>query len=417
MRKCFSFVGTGELKPARYTLGKNRSDTCVIQQALAEFYQPELTVLFVTGKARTGNLPKVITSLKEHPYTVIDIPDGQTDTELWEIFNKISGQVSPEDEILLDITHAYRFMPFLAFLTALYIREVAGAGLCGVVYGAYEAGEDICDSDGQTRRISPISDLTSFLTLADWMMAVRSFVSFADAGGIKAMVSENRVPGASHSMTGENTPYDTLSNLASSLHQFTSAVQLARPIEAGSSGVEVLKNLAQFRNEIESDFPALSPVLEKITKVPPLTQATSPSPSWNTLKSQLLVISYQVEKGLYLQAAELAREWMVSAVICHQGLFSSWLKETVRRDAEDALHALTLKKKRKPYRSSPMVKRLERINDWEKIADTWQKIARIRNDLAHCGMRENRADTKTLESNILAIPEDLEAFYQKLRSV
>jgi hypothetical protein len=31
-------------------------------------------------------------------------------------------------------------------------------------------------------------------------------------------------------------------------------------------------------------------------------------------------------------------------------------------------------------------------------------------------MRENRADTKTLESNILAIPEDLEVFYQKLRS-
>ena len=63
-----------------------------------------------------------------------------------------------------------------------------------------------------------------------------------------------------------------------------------------------------------------------------------------------------------------------------------------------------------------MVKRLERINEWVKIADTWQKIARIRNDLAHCGMRENRADTKTLESNILAIPEDLEVFYQKLRS-
>jgi CRISPR-associated DxTHG motif protein len=227
MRKCLSFVGTGELKPARYTLNGSLCDTTVIQKALAEFYHPDMITLFVTGKAKTNNLSTVITSLSEHPHTLIDIPDGRTESELWEIFDKISHAVGPDDEILLDITHAYRFMPFLAFLTALYIREVTGATLWGVVYGAYEAGEDFCDHTGQTRRISPISDLTSFITLVDWMMAVRSFVSFADARGMQAMVTASRIPGSISSPYPDTDPYETLlilpilsasSPLAFSLH-------------------------------------------------------------------------------------------------------------------------------------------------------------------------------------------------------
>jgi len=414
MRKCLSFVGTGELKPARYTLNGSLCDTTVIQKALAEFYHPDMITLFVTGKAKTNNLSTVITSLSEHPHTLIDIPDGRTESELWEIFDKISHAVDPDDEILLDITHAYRFMPFLAFLTALYIREVTGATLWGVVYGAYEAGEDFCDHTGQTRRISPISDLTSFITLVDWMMAVRSFVSFADARGMQAMVTASRIPGSISSPYPDTDPYETLTHLADSLRQFTAGIQLARPIEAANSGIEVMKHLANVRNKIHADFPALNPVLEKINEMPPFAQTRSSSPSWSTLESQLAIISYQVEKGLYLQAAELAREWMVSAVICHQGLFSSWLKETVRTDAEEALHALTIRKNRKNYKSSPMVRRLEQITGWEKIANTWQKISRVRNDLAHCGMRETRKDAKTLENNVLAIPGELENVYQEL---
>jgi hypothetical protein len=61
-----------------------------------------------------------------------------------------------------------------------------------------------------------------------------------------------------------------------------------------------------------------------------------------------------------------------------------------------------------------MVRRLEQITGWEKIANTWQKISRVRNDLAHCGMREIRKDAKTLENNVLAIPGELENVYQEL---
>ncbi|MCA1917053.1 TM1812 family CRISPR-associated protein [Methanospirillum hungatei] len=415
MRKCLSFVGTGELKPARYIYNEFQCDTSVIQEALAKFYNPDLTILFVTDKAKSNNLSTVITSLSEHPYTTIDIPDGRTESELWMIFDKIIHAVSPDDEILLDITHAYRFLPFLAFLTALYIREVTGATLAGILYGAFEAGEDIYDQTGQTRRITPVSDLTSFIILTDWIMAVRSFISFADARGIQAMVSESRIPGFISSPHQGTESGSALIHLADSLHQFTAGIQLSRPIEARESGIEVLKHLVTIRNQIHSDFSALNPVLDKITEISPFKQDMSTSPSWSTLEAQLAIISYQVEKGLYLQAAELAREWMVTAVICYHGLFSSWLNENIRTDVEGALHALTIKKKGKQYKSSPIVRRLEKNPEWKKIADIWHKIARIRNDLAHCGMREGREDAKTLEKKVIAIPEELTIFYQILR--
>lgn len=78
------------------------------------------------------------------------------------------------------------------------------------------------------------------------------------------------------------------------------------------------------------------------------------------LQKQRAIITYQVRSGLFLQAAEMAREWMVSAVICMAGDGSSLPSEKVRGEAEQALRILVLKKRGKKYRSDSYVKRLEK---------------------------------------------------------
>jgi len=58
---------------------------------------------------------------------MVDIPDGKDEDELWKIFSIIVDEVQPGDEILFDITHGFRSLPFIAFLTVAYLKEVKGA--------------------------------------------------------------------------------------------------------------------------------------------------------------------------------------------------------------------------------------------------------------------------------------------------
>ena len=416
MIKCLSFVGTGPLNPARYTYQNMTCDSNIIQKALTDFFHPDTITLFVTGKARERNLSYVINSLDCPSVSVIDIPSGNSEKEMWDIFTIIAREVAADDNILLDITHSFRFLPFLAFLTSLYIREVTGGTISGILYGAYESGEDIFDNTGEKRRISPVINLTSFITLVDWMMAVRSFVSFADARGIRNMIQNHTRSAAIQEQTDPETSLDeNIMQFAESLHTFTSSVQLARSIEGTYAASRVLKDLNHVQTKIASEIPPLGPVLGKISGLQSYAGIISSMSCWEHLEKERAIITYQVHNGLYLQAAELAREWMVSAVICSAGFGAKKLKENIRNEAETALHSLVRKMKHQHYPVTGIIKRLEKKEGWEEVAIIWISITHIRNDLAHCGMNEVFGDSRTLEKQVCEIPEKLKRFFEIIR--
>jgi CRISPR-associated Csx2 family protein len=68
----------------------------------------------------------------------VDIPDGKSEEELWEIFEAISKAVQEGDEIVFDITHGFRSLPMIAMLTIAYLKQVKGVKVQHVVYGVYE---------------------------------------------------------------------------------------------------------------------------------------------------------------------------------------------------------------------------------------------------------------------------------------
>jgi len=418
MKKYMSFVGTGQLYSARYAHENRFYDTRVVQEAIASFFEPDEIILFVTDKAAEINLSVVSSAVSSRKVTVVSIPDGVSESDFWNIFSIIALQVEKDDEILIDITHAFRFLPLLAFLTALYIREVTGGTDIRILYGAYEAGEDVTDPDGNTRKLSPILDLTSCITLVDWLLAVRSFVSFADARGIRDRI---RMAEGVHLSSEEGRdqiiPTDTpLLSLSGNLSRFTTAVQLARPLESTSSAFAVLRDLPRAKEEIMGRFPPLGQVFDRIHGLEEFAAPEHGTSCRDYLQKQKAIINYQVQNGFYLQAAEMAREWMVSAVICIAGDGSLLLSENVRNDAEDALRTLVLKKRRKKYKSDPYVRRLEKLEGWEELATIWSTITPIRNDLAHCGMNSDPIPVEMLEWKILAIPDHLQRFWTVLIS-
>src|SRR5690606_7835290 len=68
----------------------------------------------------------------------IGIPEGHNEEELWEIFKTILDQLEEGDEIILDITHSFRYLPMLTFIIINYARIVKKCSLKAVYYGAFE---------------------------------------------------------------------------------------------------------------------------------------------------------------------------------------------------------------------------------------------------------------------------------------
>jgi CRISPR-associated DxTHG motif protein len=67
----------------------------------------------------------------------VDIPEGRSEQELWEIFDRVASAVDEGDTILLDITHAFRSIPMIVFADRCVPPANRRRGrLPTIVYGA-----------------------------------------------------------------------------------------------------------------------------------------------------------------------------------------------------------------------------------------------------------------------------------------
>jgi hypothetical protein len=124
------------------------------------------------------------------------------------------------------------------------------------------------------------------------------------------------------------------------------------------------------------------------------------------LQKQLALIEHFVEKGLWVQATLLAREWVVSWVALQRGS-GDWLDRKYREgEIEKALGA-----------AGQRLRQLsEEVPDWfdglaksEEVARLWDWLGSLRNDVAHCGMRKDAAGITSIEQRVSEIPQRLQA--------
>lgn len=110
----------------------------------------------------------------------IEIPDGNSEVEIWEVFNDIYNCLSENDEIYFDITHGFRFLPMLAMVLLNYSKFLKNIIIKHISYGNYE-GRNF------ERNEAPIINLVSLSNLQDWTSAASDFLSF---GSLKKLSVE-----------------------------------------------------------------------------------------------------------------------------------------------------------------------------------------------------------------------------------
>jgi CRISPR-associated DxTHG motif protein len=401
-----SFLGTGDYKEATYQWADHPPiRTRLFVAALAAWFpdEPVQVLCSTTARALRGEL--LMTHLPNA--TALDIHDGGSDEEHWDLFQTICDAVPQGSTVIFDVTHGFRTMPLVCILTLAYLRAVRNVTVRHVLYGAYDRDRPITEH-------TPAFDLTAFLRLLDWAEGAGRFRDTGDARKITQLITENR--------------QSPLNKTARLMKQVSEGLSYNRTLEVGETATALLAALEQAQAQEMTrphhrPFQLLAEELEATVR--PL--AVPPNPSGLALLQALhRRVVWYADRDHHVQAISLAREWLVQAYIW----FSTGdvdLSVNAQSDASHALGAYRKVGERKV--AKPKLKGMEENQESEEdrakrvlrekkkelsveedelarrnyrpptpeLLDLWERLTDRRNDLAHHGMRvDKRVGTERL---------------------
>ncbi len=407
-----SFLGTSDYVPCNYYREKvfQAENIRFVQEATIRFScrdwsSTDRILMFTTEEAckknwgnnghidhKTGKHP-ILTGLKDClsgiklpcSVTRVDIPAGKSEAEIWEIFNIVFEAIKQGDEVIFDITHAFRSIPMLAMVILNYAKVMKDITLTGIYYGAFEVlgnPYEVKHMPLEERNV-PIFDLTAFDQLLDWSVAIDRFVEAGDAGliktlargGLKQILTETK---------GKDRNAAAIRNIGDTLDAFCATMATCREAEISSIAEKLKSQMRQCEStDLLPPFKPLFRLLgEKIASF-----------NGNRFSDGISAANWCFEHNLIQQAATILREVVVSYFVSRM--------EGDEKDSEErqiAAKAINIAYdnmfNKKLIESQEVIPEdtLERIEDYLQICDkkpalvkTWGSLVKLRNDLNHAG--------------------------------
>lgn len=423
MSTLITFLGTGRYETVTYTWQEHAAEpTNLFPIAAKQLFTPDKVIVLVTETAERYRPPKgekcdkcnqVLPSPKENEgyaeklkaalgNSVIfyRIPEGRSEAELWEIFDRVADSVEEKERVILDVTHAFRSIPLIVYAAAAYLRCTKKVTVERIIYGAYEAREPF-RTPPQPEDRAPVFDLTPLLELVDWTNGAEALLKRGEASFIADRMIETH---QTLRRTGTDKP-ERLKTLGEKLQELSRSLHLSRVREVMSTTNELVPLLKEARDEFQKWAKPFALIAEQIKhEFELLAFPKADELNLDNLEKQLKLVEYYLGKGLIVQGITLAREWVVSYVVFCSGK-RNWLKVNVRKEAEEVLGAGISRKDRESHDSLP--EWFTRLPQSTELVRLWNRLSDLRNDLAHCAMRENARTIDTIEKETKDIPEKL----------
>ncbi len=413
--KVISFLGTGAYKPTTYTWGGQECTTRFFPVAMAHFIQPEQLLVCVTPTvAGHTNLSEMGADLDAAgvSWQPVHIPEGHSETDLWSIFNALTGVVEQGEQVIIDVTHSFRSLPFLAFLAVAYLRTAKQVQVQRVLYGAWEARQPQSEPPASTDR-APVFDLTPFVGLLDWTNATGHFTETGESAALADLLRRGMPSGPQMGQDLEMRDLGKkLKNAADSLQEVSLALQVTRPLEVMNSAAHLSDSLNRALPVISRSAPPFALLAEKIIAEYGqfgLQDAGRKENLTRNLRLQLQMIHWYNAHNRVVQAATLLREWIVSVLALY---FEAPLLdyENGRRPLEMAINNAVERRKPAPNirERSPFDRSLETLDDIDRICTLWSRATRLRNDIAHVGMRSEPEPAAHLKQKVEELLPELD---------
>ena len=409
--KLLTFLGTGRYHKTTYLWKEQEHTAWYAPVASVSFLKPEQLVVFLTEEAEEKVFPDFRNALPDGlRVETRPVPLGRTETEFWAIFSALLQAVEEGDDIAFDITHGLRSFPYVSLLVAAYLRAMMNVNIQAVLYGAFEVRDT-----SVTPNRAPMFDLSPMLALLEWATATDRFNRTGDSRYLSSLLREQQKHLARR-WQGQQEQLRRLSalgNLAASMDKITQALRLIRPHDTmglAATLPDYTNNAKPVLAEAAGALP-FALLLDKITDTyAPLGLQDSDSSrnQKHALEKERLMIRWYAEREQWVQAAALAREWLVSWVMAHLNI-SPETSSAERHRVEDFVNSeaeayLQAKKEKRAF--TPIF--LRDLPHAETLLSLWKSFTDVRNDILHAGMRDDPKHPNSLIKQIQRALSDIE---------
>lgn len=339
-------------------------------------------------------------SLPIHVETIVNMPVGNNEEEIWEIFNRVYEVIHDGDELYFDLTHGFRYLPMLILTLGNYARYLKNVSIKSITYGNFE---------GRNRETNEalIVNLLPLAIVQDWAFAAGEYVSHGDVRALCSLGREKLLP-ILRAGGDADKGVVSLRKWVDMLEKVVLERQTCRSVDIVLS--KNLDSLFQAADKAKSDvIPPLSPLFEYVQNSMKSFDRTE------NIENALSAAVWCCDNGLYQQAITLLQEYIVSVVCVKQGFdkLDRTKRELVNKafevarydnykliedwkiDAEelDEMYVLL---------QTPWMQNRECVIFFSQLKD-------LRNDINHAGMRPNSREVLRLRKSI----EDLMCLCRK----
>jgi CRISPR-associated Csx2 family protein len=386
-RKVFiSFLGTSNYSEVKYQLGRDNPITtrfvqiATYQYLCNDFKNEDKVLIFTTPTAKNVNwfdnghknydtketiqCDGLKSCFERNGLNIdsIDIPEGKSENEIWEIFQIVYNQLMPNDEVIFDITHSFRSIPMLNMVLINYAKVLKNISVAGIHYGAYEVENEI----------KPIWNLISFSELQDWTLAVSGLVKFGNSSEIKKLAQQEVLPILQNKDDLNNAMAQELVQLAKSVEFVTDALATNRGDEIVGANIfnNLQKNIKTLSN---SNFiPPFKPIIDLIHKK---TERFNVS---KDIMNGFVSVEWCIDHNLIPQGYTMLQE-SIFTYYCHLAGLDFKLKDN-RDLVLNAFHNINhnkIEKNRNVFEIMNIIPK--------EMASLYESMTQDRNDISHGG--------------------------------
>lgn len=404
-RVFLSVLGVAFYETCRYRKDDfTGSETLFVQKSLLEYLQQQenwggdsdLVLMLLTDLARKNNwdknlktrfcaklqkevayqgLEKILLDMNLS-YQDIAIPDGKDSDQMWEIFEVIFDKLQEGDELYLDITNSFRYLPMLLVVLVNYAKLLKNVKVKAIFYGNYEARD-------KESNIAPIMDLLPLSVLQDWTLAASDYLRYGQVEKLFELSESSLIPILKNTET-RTKDAEKLRSFVTKLKEMVEERTTCRGYAiVGSKNVRKLKCTA---SEIQKvTIVQLRPIFEKIK------QSLNDFDAKENVLNCIKAAKWCCDNKLYQQATTMLEEGLGTFLCCHYQLD---YRKMANRDA--IFGCISIKTQNKDIEENKANKELvEKIladdSVWgnKAFVTILQKILELRNDYNHAGFKKN----------------------------
>lgn len=397
-----SVLGTGKYESTCYQYKGASKTTSYIQSAIVELIPVtddvciDECIVFATEEAQKAHGQKLTEEFSKMNIKpeIISIPTAGNEDEIWDIFTKFYENIPDKSTLIVDVTHAFRYMPML-FVTLLgYSKMLKQTKVKGIYYGEYL----------KDRASNPVINLTPLYYLQEWTMATHDFIQHGNALAISELAMHHVKPLLKETQ-GKDTNAKAVKDIAQKLKEFTQYIEVCRSkklIEGNYINV-----VSQIKTINQNFIPVFSPLFNKISDSFEQYQP-------NSLNNQKLSVEYCIKTGKIQQGITLLQEYIVSDIA--QYINADYNDKKVREIIAGYISFIADNKPRKEWNSktddvqkeTELLNEIDKIDNIKAIAEIAKNIGQLRNDLNHAGYNQTPSEYEKIKRN-------LESYYKKIQ--